>query len=151
MFVINEDPHWAEKIFSARCLHWYHQNNETGLIRCCSCIQKDGLLMFVRTQITTLLSDQKTSELVWSRLSKSQRSLRAVRFRLLITVGHKQARLMVDLHKQGFVCVHFMFYFSLNQDFRERIFSSESSDGILSGFKKNKVVIVLLVKKFFFI
>lgn len=57
---------------------------------------------------------------------------------------------MVDLHKQGFVCVHFMFYFSLNQDFRERIFSSESSDGILSGFKKNRVVIVLLVKKFFF-
>lgn len=136
MFVINEDPHWAEKIFSARCLHWYHQNNETGLIRCCSCIQKDGLLMFVRTQITTLLSDQKTSELVWSRLSKSQRSLRAVKFRLLITVGHKQARLMVDLHKQGFVCVHFMFYFSLNQDIRERIFSSECSDGILSGLKK---------------
>lgn len=30
---------------------------------------------------------------------------------------------MVNLHKQGFVCVHFTFNFSLNQIFRDRIFS----------------------------
>lgn len=68
-----------------------------------------------------LIVSSKTSKLVWSHLR--QKSEIWVKFSLLITISHKQAALMVNLHKQGFVCVHFTFNFSLNQIIRDRIFS----------------------------
>lgn len=57
-----------------------------------------------------LIVSSKTSKLVWSHLQ--QQSEIWVKFSLIITISHKQAALMVNLHKQGYACVHFTFHSS---------------------------------------